>query len=187
MSKEKKPNYAEALTFNDPELTTPLHDEIMCWTDSNAAKICKQLFKSKLLRSCWEFPVFRQMRPWDKYKIPAPREFQLFNSNSFSVDTSPEFYREVLHTTPPVTFCNEKVGHVDLLLSYETAKKNIGYIALEIKPVVFSLGELLRQVQHYRSHLPVDYAVVTPDTRFRSQIKSQGIYFVEYVPGRHRR
>jgi hypothetical protein len=54
-------------------------------------------------------------------------------------------------------------------------------LLFEIKPTIRSLGELMRQVNVYRSCEPEShFLVVSPDDRFRKQIESQGVRFVKY-------
>lgn len=57
-------------------------------------------------------------------------------------------------------------------------------IAFEIKIVIPSLGELVRQVRMYQTYLPRDtkFVVVSPDDKFASALKSQGIDFYKYNP-----
>jgi hypothetical protein len=53
-------------------------------------------------------------------------------------------------------------------------------ILFEVKPSIPSAGELLRQINLYRTYTPQSrWAVVSPDTRFRSVIEGQGIGFVD--------
>lgn len=50
---------------------------------------------------------------------------------------------------------------------------------LEAKPTVPSLGEVIRQIRMYQSYARGQFFIVSPDTRFRKQIESQGIGFIE--------
>lgn len=52
----------------------------------------------------------------------------------------------------------------------------------EVKPEIRSLGELMRQLNHYRVYTyEGQFFVVSPDDRFRSTLESQGIGFVKYT------
>lgn len=53
----------------------------------------------------------------------------------------------------------------------------------EAKTVIPSVGELLRQLNYYRTFWPGDWFVVSPDSRFKGTIIEQGYRFIEYRPG----
>lgn len=54
---------------------------------------------------------------------------------------------------------------------------------LEIKPSIPSVGELMRQLRMYQSYTRDGaWFVVSPDTRWRSQIEAQGFGFIEAEP-----
>jgi hypothetical protein len=56
-----------------------------------------------------------------------------------------------------------------------------GTLLFEIKPAIRSLGELIRQINIYRTYEQESrFVVVSPDDRFRSNLESQGISFVKY-------
>lgn len=57
-----------------------------------------------------------------------------------------------------------------------------GTLLFEIKPAIRSLGELIRQINIYRTYEQQSrFIVVSPDDRFRSNLESQGISFVKYT------
>ena len=65
---------------------------------------------------------------------------------------------------------------VDLWLGTATS---IGYtLACEVKPVIRSVGELIRQLRQYESS-KWKVAVVSPDDRFREIIEKQGFIFIK--------
>lgn len=50
----------------------------------------------------------------------------------------------------------------------------------EIKPVIPSVGELIRQLRMYQSYIDQgSWYVVSPDTRFRTMIEGQNFGFIE--------
>lgn len=54
-------------------------------------------------------------------------------------------------------------------------------IAIEIKSKIQSVGELIRQIQFYRTYLSgPTWLVVSPDDRAKDILTSQGIYFFKY-------
>ncbi len=50
---------------------------------------------------------------------------------------------------------------------------------IEVKPEIRSLGEVIRQIRMYQTHVGGKFYVCCPDTRFRDQLQSQGIGFIE--------
>lgn len=55
-------------------------------------------------------------------------------------------------------------------------------LLFEVKTSIPSLGELIRQVNHYRAYRQPNqsFYVVSPDDRFRPTIEAQGIGFIKY-------
>jgi hypothetical protein len=55
-------------------------------------------------------------------------------------------------------------------------------IFFEVKTAIPSLGELIRQIQMYKSYINVSYNfyVIAPDDKFAPQLKSQNIGFIKY-------
>jgi hypothetical protein len=68
-------------------------------------------------------------------------------------------------------------------ITFELGSEHVLYF--EAKPNIPSMGELLRQIRTYQTYAPKEYrhparfVVVSPDTRFRKAIESQGIEFWE--------
>lgn len=78
---------------------------------------------------------------------------------------------------PPNT--NYIIGFLDMVVVYGSEQ-----ICFEIKTEILSLGELLRQINMYRMHLPYHdaFVVVCPDDKFASKLKEQGVMFFKYEP-----
>ncbi len=53
-------------------------------------------------------------------------------------------------------------------------------VCFEVKSVISSLGELIRQIRMYQSYFNTTYIVVSPDDRFAGTLKEQGIQFIKY-------
>ncbi len=54
-------------------------------------------------------------------------------------------------------------------------------LAVEVKSVIRSMGDLLRQIQFYRSYSNANsWIVVSPDARLEGILKAHGIYFLKY-------
>ena len=91
---------------------------------------------------------------------------------------------------------NYRAGYRDLIdelygdAGFDTVYNETTRVAFEIKTTIPSLGELIRQIQFYRSYEPElsdnywahkwVYAVVSPDARWQKQLESQDIHFVRY-------
>jgi len=56
-------------------------------------------------------------------------------------------------------------------------------IFVEVKTEINSLGELIRQINLYKDHLPGDYFVLCPDNTYKQKLMEQKIYFIEYTGG----
>lgn len=61
-----------------------------------------------------------------------------------------------------------------------------GKFVIEIKPIIKSFGETLRQMNFYRNHFPSDhnsntvhYVIITPKTNFKEAFERQGIHVIE--------
>jgi len=55
--------------------------------------------------------------------------------------------------------------------------------AFEVKTVIPSLGELIRQIKMYRAYDKSKFFVVSPDDRFVKVLNEQGIGFLKYPEG----
>jgi len=62
-------------------------------------------------------------------------------------------------------------------LNYTIKEKTI-YV--EVKTEINSLGELIRQVNHYKNYLPGDYYVLCPNNIHQETLLEQGIKTIEY-------
>ncbi len=158
--------------FKKGELSTPKHDEIVILLDSYIHLVMdreRERFPQITYRTIWELPV----------------------SDSYG----------------------RAVGNIDLTLqisiSYEAQweERNVGgtwkklrqnsvslfdVMHFEVKPEIRSIGELIRQINKYRSHIGnfqtsyqngftkyaiPEFIVVSPDSRFEPIIRSQGVGF----------
>lgn len=76
----------------------------------------------------------------------------------------------------PITERNYVIGFVDLYLP------TCG-IAIEVKTKIPNIGELLRQINFYRTYLSGPrWIVVSPDDRYKDILKAQGIHFYKFQP-----
>ena len=187
--------------FQDPELKTPRHDEIMIWLDENMASVLKgmdiwnpsasssgslsvdayragaakfwpgidlgeppEMGSVRVRSKLWEFPVQD-----GKYIVGfidmAVRASRAGVPYIFGIFLESEKWRRTNweDKNPP-------------RWSTEESKAEVMF---EVKPSITSLGEVIRQINMYRTYRPGRYAIVCPDGRFEQQLLSQGIDFVK--------
>lgn len=57
-------------------------------------------------------------------------------------------------------------------------------LCIEAKTEIRTVGELLRQINHYKEYQRGLYVVVSPDDRHRQVLESQGVEFIHYPHGK---
>lgn len=190
--------------FTDPDLHTPAHDAIMCWLDANAVDVARaaveepfrklqaraaealggipadarfgsadnpELFNS-LMRS--EAPDVDVKTQWE-----AP---QRFGGGTRFIDLliSGSFRAPVVDWDAPYEYPVRRADSLGATWCRSYAALQFD-VACEVKPVIRSVGELIRQLRQYE--LPNRrgrwVAVVSPDDRFREIIERQGFLFIK--------
>lgn len=79
------------------------------------------------------------------------------------------------HSSGKITYTDISVS--DLRFEYTRQSRNI-YV--EVKSEITSLGELIRQINQYKSYLNGDYYVLCPDNKYKELLKEQGINSIDY-------
>jgi hypothetical protein len=147
--------------FQDPDLKTPGHDEIMIWLDTYAETILQTLIPEKR---------------WDDPDVPYPDWYLRVTKKEWE---------------QPIADGKYIIGFADMVVKYEIptleiweragkvmmASERMAYF--EVKTFIPSVGELIRQINMYRKYEYGTYIVVSPDNRFESVLKSQGILFFQ--------
>lgn len=147
MARPKGQTLQQRFGFNNSDLTTPKHDEIMLWLDENIEAIIAYLFvdakskkPSKVIEVIWEKPI--QAR------------------SGFII------------------------GFVDMLVRVQTTRRdyNVNHdVCFEVKTKIPSLGEMIRQINMYRTVTKeAIFVIVAPDDRFKIQLERQDIKFIKY-------
>lgn len=148
---------AEKFGFKDPDLTTPKHDAIMMWLDKNVLSICE-----KWLKEHKEVGFTLHEKKWEE----------------------------------PITSGNYTIGFLDMYVSYlsehgrdqishgwgldyESRDKDRRQFCFECKSSIPSLGELMRQINMYRTYVNGQFFVVSPDDGMKKMIENQGIVFIK--------
>jgi hypothetical protein len=110
MSKPRAQTLQQRFGFQDHDLKTPLHDEIMIWLDKNAPSILEELGWLELMVKC-----NRSRKNIDYAKemgCPANLLETALNSKPSKFDITWEY---------PIKSKNYIIGFVDLLVTYDRA------------------------------------------------------------------
>jgi len=194
--------------FTDPNLKTPAHDAIMIWLHENAASVVDQVFGIQAMieranNAVLDAMALDGMAPvaGKVQELLAPHEISAncvwehpvkFSGRDCYIDMLIDVVarfpyaelneREELVTPSDATYSWQKTlvtkrEPVAILRPVEFR------LACEVKPVIRSVGELIRQLRQYESyHKPIIdslVAVVSPDDRFKAIIESQGFAFIK--------
>lgn len=148
--------------FQDADLSTPVHDALMVWLDQNV--------ESVLLN--------RYSRP---RAVENPRYIQ------GGPRRTPDEFVRILNKVweKPISAKNGfLVGFVDMRVDVLFNPLDDDYwnwepFLFEVKPAIYSVGELIRQIRMYQQYQEGTYIVVSPDDRFASVLAGQGIEFLK--------
>jgi len=143
------------------------------WTDFTDKPALPQL---KVTAKIWELPVTTQSNNYlnssSKYTvgfIDMAIHFILYSNpfvKGFFEDTSSDlssFKFKDLREKIYIDFCSQQ--HT---------------IYIEVKTEINSLGELIRQIRHYKEYLPGTYYVLCPDDKYADTLEAQKIGFINY-------
>jgi hypothetical protein len=197
MAKPKAGTLQQKLGFRDADLTTPKHDEMMLWLHENMVTFLVDhglWTPQRATQKSFERQKRRGMENW--------REEPAWDSVSFldmPPAPSPKEQIKILWEYPITSGRNKyMIGFIDMLVSawgdysylyneYEKTwsihGKSTKHFFIEIKTKIPSLGELVRQIRTYQTHVngSHNWIVVCPDDRFREPLASQGITLVKYT------
>lgn len=197
MGKIKAATISERFGFRDEDLKTPKHDEIMIWLDENLNDLMPLLSTlwSKLERNSdkWIQGEIEHLRRGDFNGIKKDVEVKVNEPLSPSGATVLRKEWEF-----PIMDRTYVIGFIDMLVTtefngwmlqahvpspYVRREKNMQQLAFEVKTTIPSLGELLRQINHYRAYfdeVSTEFVVVSPDTRWKEMLERNSVYFLEY-------
>ena len=190
--------------FQDGDLKTPQHDEMMLWLDEHHAEIVGRLVGrewSQRPATIEEMEAAREA--WMAQR--ARRGYGLFTIEQFEeawpglVAHPPKIGARIKRVTWEVPVMSGKftVGFIDMVVDWvATTSASFGdmgqmlwvkddaggEVCFEVKSSIPSLGELIRQIRMYEPHVDGDFVVVCADDRFAVPLKRQGIGFVTYLP-----
>ena len=163
-SKKQKTSYASKLK-EDPDLSSPLHDEIQMWAMKN-----KTALHSKLL-SMTTSPKTTNDVFIGMCMVEKPIKNRLANGR----------------------LGNSIVGYMDVVLGNADAMECAANVRqfgpsffIEIKSKITSFGEIMRELQFYSTHLCTTWVkkrhivLLAPSIPFADMIREQGFTVLEY-------
>jgi len=196
MSKARAQTIQQRFGFQDGDLKTTKHDDIMLWLDQNIEMVALSLLPTKHNQEAISRHIAAADEFVNKHKI----------ADWTGLGECPQFRVEI--KTPrwevPITTGRDNkyiVGFIDLAVRYSITepyamqeinynpgppvwRNSVSYESLffEVKTTIPSLGELIRQIRMYQQYTDGKFIVVCPDDRFKEQLTNQGIGFVKYAP-----
>lgn len=187
MSKKPRTTYA-GKRATDPDLTTPLHDEIVLWAMKNKQKIHSDIFGttgSVKLRCDVEYPVKTIASSDNRYNSGIMGYVDLVIYPDLEM-----FYPDTARLTPH--YLNYSSYSIQLKKLAKQTLMNVdkfatgGALYIEVKSKITSFGEMMRELQFYHTHLGREVTkshiiVLAPPTPFADEIRAQGFGFVEYT------
>ena len=138
--------------FDDADLTTPQHDQIMLWFDANARR----------LLAPW-IPVERAADP--TFRLVTEWEVPVMNRNNGYVHGFLDMRVEVWVADDGDGYWNR--FHIEV-------KSTI--------PSLGELVRQLKLYQQYLGPQPGQFIIVSPDVRYAAKLRELGFGFIEYVP-----
>lgn len=256
MGAPKSQTLQQRFGFNDPDIKTSAHDEIMIWLDTNIELITEAIIgwqttwsnkKIASLTHLAKIAIAREIvsleeslqdsvddltkeqgdgpRGWEKKEDWEKRLNEVCERNTMQAKKieymssweslpPPDKPRFTVRKTweKPIKSKDFIIGFIDMGITayvptismtldmpcyqhseprllkheppeWEVESKSNWFACFEVKTAIPSLGELVRQIQMYRSYHDVDYYVVAPDDRFVKQLVAQNIGFIKYPSG----
>ena len=169
--KPKATTLQERMGFNDPDIKSPIHDEMVIWLMKNSASVAsyilgKARFSSDSLDSrCVSMAESMDQTIYDPAPIVETEKPVM--SREFIIG----FIDLCLTSRFGCVRIDEKTGEIYWKFGYRGPRVNI-----EVKPKIESFGETMRQINMYREYdRDAKYAIFTPDHRFKEAFESQGI------------
>lgn len=168
--KPKASTMQERMGFNDPDLKSPIHDEMVVWLMTNSAPVAAYILgKARFSSDSRDERCVSMVKSMDQ-TICDPAPIVETEKPVMSRDFIIGFIDLCLTTRFGCVRIDEKTGEVSWKFGYRGFKANI-----EVKPKIESFGETMRQINMYREYERCQYAIFTPDHRFKDAFESQGI------------
>jgi hypothetical protein len=202
---DKPKTLIERFGFKDEQLTTPEHDKILLWLldKRNMVKVLEELGVIRRDKVIFICPYNKAICDWDREKGECSAVCTHLRRDSREriermTNVRNVFMREKdnpriemeIHAEYPIVNRGYTIGFVDLFVFIEDEVEVDGFlfnyydvknnrVFLEIKPLIDSVGELIRQINFYRSYLEGVWIVVTKTQGLKEILSSQGILVYE--------
>lgn len=196
MANAKSQTLQQRFGFQDTELSTPKHDELMLWLDAWVDTNLPSLFIQQ-----YDEVLIEKRDSYNRCEIDPMHIEEFYLRFGQHEESIPKIIVNLKRKRweHPIVDRSYTIGFADMLvlaegywhpLCYSMETKNLSLVYyhdarlyFEVKPTIPSLGEVIRQVRMYQTYTTggsyVRWHIVSPDTRFKSQIEAQGIGFVE--------
>jgi hypothetical protein len=183
----------------DDQVSTNKHDEICLWVYQNSERIVKNLIPEQF------------DRPWNESDISSAQidaykkhidDFSKTNKRK-NPEIVGKFLEKVLLTSGTNNY-SRIVGYADVTIQVSIPKIECDRIypndahhgittglvesnsfesfLIEVKSIFPTIGELMRQLNLYRTVFKGKICVVAPDCQFKKILKEQNIEFIKYDP-----
>lgn len=198
----------QQLGFWDAEVSKPDHDTICLWAYKNAEMIfqaaCPEIFDHPWLTDEVHLPDRKEDATRDQAKTfvnansrPNPRitkktlEYVLKSHTGYGgkLEKIVGYADIVLETEVPHIWATYKANPngygEDLFDGFGigwSRRIDAPTILIEAKSVMPTVGELMRQINLYRTAFSGRFVVVSPDDSYADILKEQGVTFVKYAP-----
>jgi hypothetical protein len=190
VDKTRASTLQERFGFKDSDLKTSEHDEIMCWLDQNIQTLCQRLICFPIDGTWAREEIARCMRQWAEGDHVAVKDFPRI----------PPCPRRTLKVRSqwevPIMSGQYTIGFLDMVAQCEFLGLSVSWertqadrkldvrqetvgLNFEVKSDIPSIGELIRQINFYRQYRPGHYIIVSADGRWKKQIESQGMTFLD--------
>jgi len=177
--------------FDDVDLGTATHDQIMIWLDRTHVPGALLLKMNATIENGSINEVLdllqEHQREHRMNDIDRKKALSNFPGFKWSIESAVWEY--------PIMNGKYLIGFADLFVTFsrfhsanprssgnvdwETVKRPIVF---EVKSEIRSVGEVIRQVRLYEQYLKAEYCVVSPDDTFAEVLRGQKIKFIKYEP-----
>ena len=168
--KPKASTMQERMGFNDPDLKSPIHDKMVIWLMKNKVSVANYLLGNIRFQSGSNDKRCEDMVSAMDKTIHDPDPVVRTEKPIMSGDFIIGFIDVSLANRGAYVSLDSKTGEVGWTFSGTYPDVNI-----EVKPKIESFGETMRQINMYREYERCQYAIFTPDHRFKDAFESQGI------------
>jgi hypothetical protein len=193
MGDVKATTIAQRFGFKDPQLSTPAHDEIMLAIAAYPIDLLRSF--SSTPRACvtnveWEWPIVSEnVRTGQKFPVGfVDMRMDWTQEHTCKKLGKKDLVQNYLDTHAKEDHQDRFYTHEECAIlegeHYRWARQKCslyscdfqsGCMLIEVKPFVPSLGELMRQIQMYRTYVDAWYVVATPDETFFKEVRGMGI------------